>query len=321
VTAPRPHRLLDLLGIEQSPVSHRERLISGLGGMAAIAVVMLATALALEGAGVPLVVASMGASAVLLFAVPHGALSQPWPLAMGHLASAAIGVACAQVLGTGVAAAALAVGLAVAAMHYLRAIHPPGGATALTAVVGGEAVTGLGFGYMLAPVLVNVLLILAVAVAFNYPFPWRRYPTALARRRRARQPLPPGCDTVRHGDIVHALEELESFVDVTEEDLVYLYEVAARRAARSHLAPGDIHAGRAYSNGRYGEEWAVRMVVDEGGTAGDPGEQIIYKVVAGAGRRTSGVTTRGEMAAWAHQEVVRDENTWRPVEAVPDVPR
>ena len=312
--------LLDALGIEQSPVSHRERLISGLGGMVAIAVVMVATGMVLGTSGAPLVVASMGASAVLLFAVPHGALSQPWPLAAGHGVSALIGVACAQLLGTGAFAAAVAVGIAVAAMHYLRAIHPPGGATALTAVVGGEAVEALGFGFVLVPVLVNVALILAVAVAFNYPFAWRRYPVTLARRRRPPGPPVPGAESVRHADIVHALAELESFVDVSEQDLVYLYEVAARRAARSHLEPAAIRAGRAYSNGRYGEEWSVRMVVDEDADSGSADEQVVYKVVAGAGRRTTGVVTRGEMARWAHQEVVRDENTWRPVEAVPDAP-
>ncbi|MFX8373896.1 HPP family protein, partial [Acinetobacter baumannii] len=80
---------------------------------------------------------SMGASAVLLYAVPHGALSQPWAVLAGHAVSAVAGVAAARNISDPALAAAVAVGTAILAMHYLRAIHPPGGATALTAVVGG----------------------------------------------------------------------------------------------------------------------------------------------------------------------------------------
>jgi CBS-domain-containing membrane protein len=122
----------------------------------------------------------MGASAVLLFAVPHGQLSQPWPVFGGHLVSALIGVASAKLVAPPLLAAAVAVALAISAMYYLRCIHPPGGATALTAVAGGETVHALGFHYVLTPVLLNVLIILAVALLFNFPFSWRRYPAVWA---------------------------------------------------------------------------------------------------------------------------------------------
>jgi CBS-domain-containing membrane protein len=123
--------------------------------------------------------ASMGASAVLLFAVPHGALSQPWAVLGGHLVSAVIGVACVQVIAEPILAAPAAVALAIGGMHYLRCIHPPGGATALNAVIGGEAVQQLGFHYVLTPVLLNALTIVLLALLFNYPFRWRRYPSVL----------------------------------------------------------------------------------------------------------------------------------------------
>ena len=133
-------------------------------------------------------VASMGASAVLLFAVPHGPLSQPWAVLGGHLVSAVVGVACTKVIAQPMLAAPVAVGLAIGTMHYLRCIHPPGGATALSAVVGGETVHQLGFHYVLTPVLLNATIILLVALLFNYPFPWRRYPLALAQRPAAAVP-------------------------------------------------------------------------------------------------------------------------------------
>src|SRR5690625_7242859 len=80
--------------------------------------------------------ASMGATAVLLFAVPHGALSQPWAVVGGHVVSAIVGVTCQLLIPNLFWAAALSVGVAVAAMYYLRCIHPPGGATALAAEIG-----------------------------------------------------------------------------------------------------------------------------------------------------------------------------------------
>ncbi|TCJ12292.1 hypothetical protein EZJ19_12860 [Parasulfuritortus cantonensis] len=184
------------------------------------------------------VVASMGASAVLLFAVPHGPLSQPWPVLGGHVVSALVGVVCAKLIGPPMLAAALAVGLAIGAMHYLRCIHPPGGATALVAVIGGPAVTGLGFQYVLTPVAANALIVLAIAFLFNTPFPWRRYPAQL--RSRAPGPAATGDGGIRHEDFVYALSQLDTFVDVSEEDLLRIYALAtgARPAPVNPLRPG-----------------------------------------------------------------------------------
>jgi CBS domain-containing membrane protein len=104
---------------------------------------------------------------VLLSAVPHGPLSQPSALVGGHMVSAVIGVACASLDTPPFIASALAVALASGAMYDLRCIHPPGGATALTAVAGGESVHARGFHYVVTPVLINVSIILLVAIVFN----------------------------------------------------------------------------------------------------------------------------------------------------------
>jgi len=89
------------------------------------------------------IVPSMGASAVLLFAVPHSALGHLWNVIGGHLISSAIGVACYQRLPSNGIAAGASVGLAIGAMYYTRCIHPPGGATALAAVIGGQNIHAL----------------------------------------------------------------------------------------------------------------------------------------------------------------------------------
>lgn len=222
----------DLLDIELTPVSHAERLASIGGGFLGIFLILLVSNHFVGATEAILIVASMGASAVLLFAVPHGRLSQPWPVFGGHMVSALVGVTCASLVPGPLLAAALAVALAIGAMHYLRCIHPPGGATALTAVVGGTGIHELGYGFVLMPVLLNVIVILAVAVIFNYPLSWRRYPAAL-------QPAPPetqasktpveGYPSISHSDFVYALSEIDSFIDVTEQDLVRIYELATQR--------------------------------------------------------------------------------------------
>lgn len=165
------------------PDGHLEKWVSATGGLVALIAVLGTSEAQLGLNGAAALVASMGASAVLLFAVPHGPLSQPWSVLGGHVVSALVGVACAQVLAEPMLAAALAVGLAIGAMHYLRCIHPPGGATALTAVVGGDAVHQLGFQFVLTPVMLNAVTILLVALLFNAPFAWRRYPAPRAVRQ------------------------------------------------------------------------------------------------------------------------------------------
>ena len=148
-----------LAGISSNKTSHVEKLVSGLGGFFGILLILLVTRQFLGTAASVLIVASMGASAVLLFAVPHGPLSQPWALTGGHLVSAVIGVSCYRLVPDLFVAAACAVGLAITAMHYLRCIHPPGGATALTTVIAGPEVHALGYEYVVTPVLLNVLVV------------------------------------------------------------------------------------------------------------------------------------------------------------------
>jgi CBS-domain-containing membrane protein len=310
--------LLRLLGVELSPVSHTERVLSAIGGFLGIYGILQISAVFVGPLAATLIVASMGASAVLLFAVPHGPLSQPWPVIGGHLVSAVIGVCCAKLVPDTLLAAALAVALAIGVMHYLRCIHPPGGASALAAVVGGDSVHALGFQFVITPVLLNVLVIVAVAVLFNYPFSWRRYPTGLKQQALPDRPQPQfqARSSISHEDLVYALREVDSFIDVSEQDLLAIYELATQRSLASRLPPGELKPGHYYSNGKYGSQWSVRQIVDASGGAGDPESMLIYKVTAGDGRRSTGVATRLEFADWAKHEVYRDDENWRRVDPV-----
>lgn len=296
-----------LLGIELSPVSHAERLISMAGGFLAILLLILMEQHLLGETGAAMLIGSMGASAVLLFAVPHGALSQPWAVIIGHVVSAAVGVTCARWVSNPTLAAALAVGLAIAAMHYLRAIHPPGGATALTAVIGGPQVAELGYAFVATPVLVNALLMTATAVAINAAFAWRRYPIALARRATG-EPQRTDEDAMSHSDFVSALKRIGTFVDISEGEFLALRTMMREEAARRRLKPHEVHLGSYYSNGADGVEFSVRRVVDQESDL--PDGRVIWKVVAGPNRDQTGISTRSEFANWACCEVQRAETAW-----------
>lgn len=306
-----PIQLIDLVGIDTHPVSHTERLVSIAGAFVGILLVYLSAHYFISGQTVPLVVASMGASAVLLFAVPHSTFSQPWPLVGGHVLSALIGVSCAKLISSPLIAGPVAVALAVGAMHYLRCIHPPGGATAFTAAVGTADINSLGYGFVITPVLLNVLIILIVAISFNWFFPWRRYPAVFAKRKRTAAPERPGYESIAHEDFVYALSQIDSFIDINEHDLMRIYQLATdRHSSAASLAAAELKLGHYYSNGEFGPDWSVRQIVDQGGQDARQ-ESLIYKVVAGEGRRTSSVISRADFARWAKHEVIRDDENWR----------
>lgn len=303
--------LVNVLGIDLDSVSHRERVLSTAGGFFGIFFIIYVNHFFIHDWSAALIVASMGASAVLLFAVPHGKLSQPWPLVGGHLISAVVGVSVFKLVPDRAIAAALAVGLAIGAMHYLRCIHPPGGATALSFVIGPTTLHDMGYFYIVEPVLVNVLVILAVAVLFNLPFVTRRYPQGLQQlMEKPSEPEGTLLDTheVQREDIVHAIEKMDIVVDLTDADLVKLFQLASAQAKMRHMRTEQILLGHYFTNG--GDRWSVRQIVDESLDR----DQVIYRVIAGHEKRGTGVCSIEDFARWARNEVLRDGKDWRPVE-------
>ncbi len=305
------------LGIERNSTSHAEKIVSALGAGLGIAVVFFCSqyfiALELINAGDQiLILASMGATAVLLFAVPHGALSQPWQVLAGHIISAAIGVSCQRMLPGMILSGALAVGLSVGVMYYLRCIHPPGGATALAFVIGSPALHTLGYQYIIFPILVNVLAILATAVIFNGFFYWRRYPAHFnTKKRLTTTPTPATNIRLTTEDFSAAMHDLDSFIDITEEGITELLERAQHHAALNAPHPSKIVAGRYYSNGKIGNEWSIRQVVDDANTQQPSSKDlVIYKVLAGHEAYETGICQREEFRQWAQFEVYENAGRW-----------
>jgi CBS domain-containing membrane protein len=115
----------------------------------------------------PLLVAPIGASAVLLFAVPASPLAQPWSIIGGNTISALVGVAVGHLVRDPMMAVGLAVAFAIAAMSLTRCLHPPGGAAALTAILGGHTVLTAGFMFAFVPVALNSILLVMCGWIFH----------------------------------------------------------------------------------------------------------------------------------------------------------
>lgn len=306
--------LADFAGPSNNRTSHQEKLVAGLGGFLGILFVTSVTRHFLGADDATVVIASMGASAVLLFAVPHGPLSQPWALGCGHLISAFIGVSCYQLIPDMYLAAPAAVGTSITTMYYLRCMHPPGGATALSAVISGPSVHELGYQFMLTPVLLNVLIIFSVALAFNFLFPWRRYPSMLMRYgEETNNEHKPTLEGLGRYQLESALRQMDQFIDISSDDLEQIFQLARKQNSEGQLQIDQLKLGCYYSNGEIGDNWSVRQIVDESDDRESEEGLIIYKVVAGKGRPGSGTIRRSDFTQWAKYEVYLNERSWERV--------
>jgi CBS domain-containing membrane protein len=167
---------------------------------------------------IPLLVAPMGASAVLLFAVPASPLAQPWSIIGGNIVSATVGVACAAWITNPLDAAPIAVAVSIGAMFVFRCVHPPSGAVALTAVLGGPAVHALGFGFVLAPIAVQSFALLAVAIVFHAST-GHRYPHAARPAKDTAARSPAASPGFTREDLEAVLGRRNELLDIDPGDL------------------------------------------------------------------------------------------------------
>jgi len=182
----------------------------------------------LAGAGIsPWLVAPIGASAVLVFAVPASPLAQPWPVIGGNTVSALIGTACVLAIPDPAIAGAVAVGLAIAAMFQLRCLHPPGGASALLVVLTHTA----DAQFSVFPVLANSALLVFAGMAYN-SLTGRAYPHRQAAP--AAGPVPAG-SRFSGADIDAALARYNQVLDISRDDLEMLLHDAEANAYRRNL--------------------------------------------------------------------------------------
>lgn len=241
-------RLLPLLR-GKTPIRPADAAKGGVGALVGLLFAGLLGRLAVGGGHDlfhPLLVAPIGASAVLIFAVPASPLAQPRGVILGNLVSALIGITCALLIPQTLAAAPLAVGLAIGAMILLGCLHPPGGAVALISVIGGDAVTHAGYRFAFDPVLLDSVLLVAAGMAWNrlvgrsYP---HKAPAPPSSPHGTSDPLPASRIGYSTLDLDRALARYGELLDVSREDLDVLFrevEIEAHQRLHSQIRCGEV---------------------------------------------------------------------------------
>lgn len=173
----------------------------------------------------PILLASMGASAVILFVMHSSPLAQPWPLFGGHLSSGLVGIWVAHLVPEPALAAALTVSLSVLAMLILRCLHPPGAATALVPVLSYPQAREPNLEFLLMPLTINVVTLLLLTLIINRLLLRRNYPSriSLAKIADVQQPTAGNLPTVDRAEIEQAMRSFTQFIDVGSDDLQQIF--------------------------------------------------------------------------------------------------
>jgi CBS domain-containing membrane protein len=213
---------------DAAALSPRERWLSALAGLVGILLMQGILAVLPAGPGISYLLAPLGASSVILFALPHSPLAQPWSLAGGLFISALIGHFCGLWIAPAFLAVGVALGLAIWVTAWLRCIHPPGGAMAVVFALSAQQQPT-----SLLTALLNVGAALMAVLVVNNLIPGRRYPQCLPATQVAKKDRPVR-RSIRHEDIQHALEKLDTYLDISEDDLVRIYDLATTHAHQRH---------------------------------------------------------------------------------------
>ena len=206
----------------------KDRLLCGIGALLGLALSSLISWYVLGDINA-WYIAPMGASSVLLFAVPASPLAQPWNMVVGNSIAGIIGVTCALYMPNLTQAFSLAVGLSIILMMTTDSLHPPSGAVAITAVLGGETVHQLGYHFIFYPVLLNSLLLLVIAIVFNRLL-GKQYPQVAQVNQRSKDPTPTQKVTIQPQDIQDTLDQQTELLDISEYDLQKIILAAQEKA-------------------------------------------------------------------------------------------
>jgi CBS domain-containing membrane protein len=214
---------LDKFLPKPNTASGREQLRAGIGAIVGLMLTAFLSYFFLNGkGGMAFLVAPMGASSVLLFAVPASPLAQPWSVFGGNVVSAIVGVTCASLVDNPMLAAPLAGGFAIVCMFLMRCLHPPGGAVALTAVLAGPAVHAAGYEFAFVQVGLNTALMVIAALAYNN-LTGRRYPhtqqSGMQPVHDTRDPVPTERVGFTRADLDAVLKSYGQVLDVSRDDL------------------------------------------------------------------------------------------------------
>ena len=234
----------------------RDRVWACCGALAGVGITALVcTAFFPHDTYLPFLVAPIGASAVLVFAVPASPLAQPWPVIGGNTISALMGIATSHVVHNPMIAVGLSVALAIAAMSLARCLHPPGGAAALTAVLGSHTTAITAWSFALAPVALNSVLLVFGGWVFH-KFTRHAYPhhdhTITSAALPDHNPLIGMHNEFQAEDLDAALRDFGEPLDIRTNDLgrlLHLVQIHAQARQGRDRLPAGVPASDAQSTG------------------------------------------------------------------------
>ena len=174
----RSYRKTRYILYKETLIDFKEHFWSFIGSFVGIGILAYVQSIHFSGNDAVYLIGSFGASSVLVYGIIQSPFSQPRNLVGGHLVSAFIGVTVHKFAPDIIwIAAPLAVSLAIILMQITKTLHPPGGATALIAIIGSDKIKALGYEYVFSPVLIGVLILLLTALVFNNITSSRSYPS------------------------------------------------------------------------------------------------------------------------------------------------
>lgn len=197
-------------------VSWKESLRSSIGACIGVFVAGLSGLFASTyfGGAMPWLMASVGASAMLVFAISTSPLAQPWAVIIGNTISCLAGLLCLYLLGPSMWGAATSVLVAMVAMFMTRSLHPPGAATALFIVLNPQLASS---GVFLAVVLNSIILVI-VGVIYNN-LTGKSYPHRVRVEFVSEHTL--------RNELEIVLKKHNEIVDISVEDLEALIQEAS----------------------------------------------------------------------------------------------
>jgi CBS domain-containing membrane protein len=229
-------RIIQFFSPDTRAISMQEKMLSAFLAFVATLICVTVSGFFIQTGGSLVYIASLGAAAVLIFAVPKSSFSQPWPVIASHICCSTIGVFCFQTIPQVALACSVAIGLSIYFMYMLRCLHPPGGAAALAVILGSPEIHQLGYYFVLSPVLMNVLIMVGLAYIVNNLVPDRNYPVKpLVNSEIKEKKLGVQTALYNQDDLDAALSDIDSFIDISRADLYRIYRLAVSHANQRRI--------------------------------------------------------------------------------------
>lgn len=218
-------------------LSHAESARSALGGL--IGLGLAGALLHLNADASFWLIAPIGGSAIILFTLPHSPLAQPWSVFGGYIMALSASYLSVLLMPNPLLMATAAVALNIWLMARFNCMHPPGGALALFIALAGKP--GLAnAGSEIVLVMENVGVILLAALLVNNLMPGRCYPYCRIKAKenvhRTGDASPIARAGLKHADLSAAIQSIGTYVDMQENELVRIYNLAVDKAFDRQLA-------------------------------------------------------------------------------------